>query len=107
MPWVGVEPTRKRFLRPPPLPLGYHGSSALSRSRTCNNVTLDHAPLPSWAIRANVVHPTKPVEPEGVEPSFPGCKPGVFPLDDGPNVVVQASRDCTKPSVAGRDRTFS
>lgn len=22
--------------------------------------------------------------PEGIEPSFPGCKPGVFPLDDGP-----------------------
>lgn len=22
--------------------------------------------------------------PEGIEPSFPGCRPGVFPLDDGP-----------------------
>jgi hypothetical protein len=25
VPRVGVEPTRKRFLRPPPLPLGYRG----------------------------------------------------------------------------------
>jgi hypothetical protein len=27
-------------------------ASALSRIRTCNNVTLDHAPLPNWATRA-------------------------------------------------------
>jgi len=27
--------------------------NALSRTRTCNNVTLDHAPLPNWAIRAS------------------------------------------------------
>ena len=27
MPRVGFEPTHKRFLRPPPLPLGYRGHS--------------------------------------------------------------------------------
>ena len=81
LPRVGFEPTRKRFLRPPPLPLGYRGRihSALSRTRTCNNVTLNHAPLPDWATRA-----TRPWTPEGFEPSFPGCRPGVLPLDDGP-----------------------
>jgi hypothetical protein len=36
--------------------------------------------------------------PEGIEPSFPGCKPGVFPLDDGPMFLCH---------VAGRIRTFS
>ena len=35
--------------------------------------------------------------PEGIEPSSPGCKPGVFPLDDGPKLFF---------SVAGRIRTF-
>src|SRR3954447_23273113 len=84
----------------------HENSNALSRSRTCNNVTLDHAPLPSWAIRANVVNPTKTVEPEGVEPSFPGCKPGVLPLDDGPKVVCRRLRS-HETSVAGRGRTFS
>jgi hypothetical protein len=55
MPRVGFEPTHKRFLRPPPLPLGYRDPStalragrisAPGRTRTCNNVILDHAPLP-------------------------------------------------------------
>src|SRR5206468_996894 len=41
--------------------------------------------------------------PEGVEPSFPGCRPGVFPLDDGP--VSLRTAGCGH--IAGRDRTFS
>src|SRR5699024_11097738 len=40
-----------------------------------------------------------PVEPEGFEPSSPGCKPGILPLDDGPNSFCFTS-------VAGRTRTF-
>ncbi len=49
MPQAGFEPAPARFLRPPPLPLGYCGrvlQNALSRTRTCTNVILDHAPLP-------------------------------------------------------------
>ena len=55
MPQAGVEPATARFLRPPPLPLGYCGSpanrhrftvSALSRSRTCTDADLGRAPLP-------------------------------------------------------------
>lgn len=55
--------------------------SALSRIRTCNNVTLDHAPLPSWAIRASrpghrslgslrsSARDAVPMLREGIEPS--------------------------------------
>lgn len=62
MPRVGFEPTRKRFLRPPPLPLGYRGVeprtdraedgpallgfNALSRIRTCITASLSRGPLP-------------------------------------------------------------
>jgi hypothetical protein len=34
---------------------------------------------------------------EGIEPSFPGCRPGVFPLDDAPFSF----------HIAGRARTFT
>jgi hypothetical protein len=37
--------------------------------------------LPSESIRNHVDH-------RGVEPRFPGCKPGVFPLDQQPVSVV-------------------
>ena len=30
--------------------------------------------------------------PEGIEPSSPGCKPGVFPLDDGPVVIQRCGK---------------
>ena len=60
MPRVGFEPTRERFLRPPPLPLGHRSTlltgNALSRVRTCNNVTLNHAPLPGLGYQS--VRPT-------------------------------------------------
>ena len=89
MPRVGVEPTHKRFLRPPPLPLGYRGLSndganALSRIRTCTAVLLGHGPLPNWATRALEASEIFRWTPVGVEPTFPGCRPGVLPLDDGP-----------------------
>lgn len=67
--------------------------TALSRSRTCNNVTLDHAPLPIGLPERRERQWT----PEGVEPSSPGCRPGVFPLDDGPRML----------HAAGRSRTFT
>src|SRR5579871_425955 len=31
--------------------------------------------------------------PEGIEPSFTGCKPGVFPLDDGPMFHSRCGKD--------------
>ena len=52
MPQAGFEPAPARFLRPPPLPLGYCGFSALSRIRTCNTGILSPRPLPAWATRA-------------------------------------------------------
>lgn len=88
MPQAGFEPALLRFLRPPPLPLGYCGHSiadrqsaianscnALGRIRTCTSResqsrTLSEIglPEPHWS-------------PEGIEPSSPGCKPSMSQLD--------------------------
>jgi hypothetical protein len=68
--------------------------SAPGRIRTCNNVTLIHAPLPFGPPKLKVSQWT----PEGFEPSCPGCKPGVLPLDDGPSICEDGSdriRTCT------------
>ena len=45
-------------------------------SRTHKRLGLSRAALPSWRTWARVV-------PDGVEPSLPGCEPGVVPLDHG------------------------
>src|SRR5689334_20247781 len=68
-----------------------HLLSALSRIRTCNNGILGPAPLPVLGYQS--IKWT----PEGIEPSFPGCKPGVFPLDDGP-IVFFMLREGFEPS---------
>lgn len=45
--------------------------------------------LQSWFWRpARALRVAHEVEPEGIEPSFPDCQPGVFPLDDGPEARV-------------------
>ena len=77
--------------------------SAPSRIRTCNTGHLGPAPLPVGLperrhSRARRVSGARQWMPEGVEPSSPGCKPSVFPLDDGPVLSFSA---------AGRDRTFN
>ena len=72
--------------------LGYHGEQSQcseqdsnlqqreSRSRASAGIG-----LPEHPGRTRRSAPTKlQWTPEGVEPSFPGGKPGVFPLDDGP-----------------------
>ena len=42
-------------------------------------------PCKSWFWRpARALRVAYEVEPEGIEPSFPDCQPGVRPLDDGP-----------------------
>ena len=60
--------------------------STLGRIRTCNNGHLGPAPLP-------VGLPERVARsqwmPEGLEPSFPGCKPGVFPVRRRTHVVAQ------------------
>jgi hypothetical protein len=67
-----------------------------SRSRMMNPNR--YSSLPRFAPSREPDHP-EPRRcqwiPEGLEPSFPGCKPGVLPLDDGPFTA------------AGRARTFS
>lgn len=88
MPQAGVEPAPARFLRPPPLPIGLLRPlpHALSRTRTCIYVTLDHAPLPVWATRASthLAQTCDSMESEGIEPSSPGCRPGVLPVGRRP-----------------------
>lgn len=90
MPRAGFEPTPARFLRPPPLPVGlprHHYNHAPGRIRTCINATLDRTPLP-----IGLPKPTRTKwTTEGVEPSFPGCRPGVLPLDDAPNISLHTN----------------
>jgi hypothetical protein len=50
--------------------------SAQGGSRTHKRLGLSQAALPRWRTWARVV-------PDGVEPSLPGCEPGVVPLDHG------------------------
>lgn len=62
-----------RFSRPVPVQSGKPSVSASSmnhRHYSCRTL-LSHTNVNSWT-------------PEGVEPSSPGCRPGVLPLDDGP-----------------------
>src|SRR5260221_14269147 len=105
MPRVGFEPTRKRFLRPPPLPLGYRGSlfCSCATARQCSeqDSNLQHRASrtrASTGLGYQSVCVSPQWTPVGVEPTFPGCRPGVLPLDDGPVFSC---------SVAGRVRTFS
>ncbi len=65
--------------------------------------------LPSESIR-------NPVDHRGVEPRFPGCKPGVFPLDKQPRFVansgllsrrVSSSRSSTGGSRTHRHQALS
>ena len=110
MPQAGFEPAPARFLRPPPLPLGYCGhlfrrACTQRRRRICTSAHPQCSEQDSnlhqrdshsrasagWATGAFVQWTA-----EGIEPSLSGCRPEVFPLDDGPHVF----------SVARRIRTF-
>ena len=133
MPQAGFEPAPARFLRPPPLPLGYCGPlhfsfvsasylrglrvSAHSRDTKATKGRRTHeanfsqcsaqdsnlqlrGPRPrasaGWATRASPAFrgfAHRQWTPEGVEPSFPGCRPGVFPLDDGPKLFTRCEKD--------------
>src|SRR5947208_14491581 len=42
--------------------------------------------------------------PEEVEPSSPGCRPGVFPLDDGPNKCCEKDSNLQPRPSEGRAR---
>ena len=70
--------------------------SALSRIRTCNTVLLGHGPLPGWGYQSVCRSQWTPV---GIEPTFPGCRPGVLPLDDGP-MSHAALREGIEPSAS-------
>ena len=70
--------------------------NASGRTRTCTSVHLKHAPLPIGLPKRRF---SNQWIPEGVEPSSPGCRPGIFPLDDGPE-LSQALREGFEPSPA-------
>ena len=64
--------------------------NAPSRIRTCINVTLIHVPLP---VGLPELFRTLQWTAEGIEPSLSGCRPDVFPLDDGPFVFQCCEKD--------------
>ncbi len=74
-----VEATVLSTLNSLPTPFQPKGLRAPGRIRTCTNLILSQAPQP-LGYRSDLRSWTT----EGIEPSFPGCRPGVFPLDDGP-----------------------
>lgn len=75
-------------------------SNALSRSRTCNHADLGRAPLPlGYQSIPALTGALSQWMPEGLEPSFSGCKPDVLPVGRRTHVV--------RPGVAGRARTFN
>jgi hypothetical protein len=43
-----------------------------------------HARFRDECLSRSANPPSSSWTPEGIEPSFPGCRPGVFPLDDAP-----------------------
>jgi hypothetical protein len=66
-------------------------------SRTHKHLGLSQAALPSWRTWARVV-------PDGVEPSLPGCEPGVVPLDHGTAIhLVDSPRVALGFSACGAD----
>src|SRR3954471_4109957 len=99
MPQAGFEPAHKRFLRPPPLPLGYCGQLQCSEqdSNLHHRDSRSRASI-GWATGA-CLHAHFQWTLEGVEPSLSGCRPDVLPLDDGPEFSFSLS-------VARRIRTF-
>jgi hypothetical protein len=64
-------------------------------------VTLDHAPLPVGLPELFNAHFQWTAE--GIEPSLSGCRPDVFPLDDGPVVSFSRTvlREGFEPSSSG------
>jgi hypothetical protein len=123
MPQAGFEPAPKRFLRPPPLPLGYCGPwhglsrpcllsfSALSRTRTCTNVTLNHAPLPNWATRANHIGSRRDSNPHLLGANQGSCQIGRrtrLRLSPSPGTPGEGRGEgfISHLSVARRTRTF-
>ena len=109
VPQAGFEPARARFLRPPPLPLGYCGLrpregeapaeprtpsvSALSWIRTSNTGNLSPGPLPGWATRAHRLLTGCRRESN---PHLLGASQASSQLDDGP--ITFFSKRCGKDS---------
>ena len=73
----------------------YSSQTSLSSRRQDSNLQLAVLSDPASA-KLGYQSDVDTVELEGVEPSFPGCRPGVFPLDDSPN--FSALRDGFEPS---------
>lgn len=71
--------------------------SASGRTRTCTSVHLKHAPLPIGLPKHQLL--SAGVEPEGFEPSSPGCKPSILPARRRPRVFsIAALREGFEPS---------
>jgi hypothetical protein len=110
MPQAGFEPASARFLRPPPLSVGLlrpdnHGQSrglmdsipsALSRSRTCIDVTLNHAPravgLPEL--------PTSSMDRGGIRTLISWVQTKCPAIGRRAHYAVQALREGIEPSTS-------
>ena len=87
---VGVEPTASLVLSQRGLPVAYRAIAFKCPGRELNSQTRGFKPRrsASWRTWAQVV-------PDGVEPSLPGCGPGVVPLDHG-----TVSKSVDSPGIA-------